>query len=248
LWDHPYFGDMISFPDGKAVRDAIRYADNKFIPEAKAVYANSRNVAQRLKAANGLLARPLYHPPENADAFYGHEAEDFMFFPSRITRLKRQDLVISALAHCHEKVRIVFAGAFEDPDYKSELQRLADRLGVGHQVIWKGFVSDEEKRDLYARCTATVYPPLDEDYGYITLEAMLSRKAVITAIDSGGPLEFVIDGETGFVVDAEPIALGEVMDKLWSDRSLAARMGQAGAAFYHSNQISWDHVVDVLTA
>ena len=36
-----------------------------------------------------------------------------------------------------------------------------------------------------------IFPPLDEDYGYVTLEAMLAAKPVITCTDSGGPLEFV---------------------------------------------------------
>ena len=44
-----------------------------------------------------------------------------------------------------------------------------------------------------------LYPPYDEDFGYVTLEAFLSRKPVITATDSGGPNEFVVDGVNGFV-------------------------------------------------
>src|SRR5438477_1081155 len=48
LWDHP-LGDLITWPDGVQVRDAVRQADRQLIPEAKAVFASSANVARRLK-------------------------------------------------------------------------------------------------------------------------------------------------------------------------------------------------------
>ena len=44
-----------------------------------------------------------------------------------------------------------------------------------------------------------MFPPFDEDYGYVTLEAFLARKPVVTTTDAGGPLEFVEDGVTGLV-------------------------------------------------
>ena len=49
------------------------------------------------------------------------------------------------------------------------------------------YISDEEKLRLYANCLGVIYPPLDEDYGYITLEAMLAQKPVVTTRDAGGP-------------------------------------------------------------
>src|SRR5215208_551526 len=61
--------DLMNFPNGETVRDAIRAADHAFIPEARAVYANSRNVAGRLKHFCGLDAEALYHPPPGAELF-----------------------------------------------------------------------------------------------------------------------------------------------------------------------------------
>ena len=57
---------------------------------------------------------------------------------------------------------------------------------------------------LYATCRGVLYVPFDEDFGYVTVEAFLSRKPVVTASDSGGPLEFVEDGASGFVAAPEP--------------------------------------------
>lgn len=248
LWDHPGFGDLINLPSGRAVRDAIHHADKRFLPEARAIFANSRTVAQRLKRYNGIEAAPLYHPPGDAERFHAAEAEDFFFFPSRITPLKRQSLVIEALALCRHPVRVVFAGASEAQPYLESMQSRARKLGLGDRVVWKGFTTEEEKIALYARCLGVIYPPVDEDYGYITLEAMLAHKPVITAEDSGGPLEFVEHGVTGLVAPASAAELARAMDLLWGDRAKALRMGKAGCENYHAKKISWSNVIDTLMA
>lgn len=248
LWDHSQFSDLIQFPDGQVVRDVIRQVDTRFIPEARAVYANSRNVAERLHRFNGIAAKPLYHPPNGADAFYSAEAQDYLFFPSRITPLKRQGLVIEALAHCEEPVQMVFAGAADTPSHLAGLKMRASELNVQDRIVWEGFILEKRKHQLYAECLAVVFPPTDEDYGYVTLEAMLAQKPVITASDSGGPLEFLLHGESGLIVEPEPLALARAMDELWRDKRKAAKMGMAGHAYYAKSQISWNNVVDALTA
>jgi glycosyltransferase involved in cell wall biosynthesis len=93
---------------------------------------------------------------------------------------------------------------------------------------------------------AVFFGPFDEDYGYITLEAMLSSKAVITCSDSGGPLEFVEESETGFVVEPEPEQIAERIDYLYSNPSKARDMGRAGRAAYATKNISWEHVASQL--
>jgi glycosyltransferase involved in cell wall biosynthesis len=80
----------------------------------------------------------------------------------------------------------------------------------------------------------------------VTLEAMLSGKAVITCSDSGGPLEFINNGENGFVVDPDPEAIAGVMDKLFIDKSETRKMGRAGRMKYDDMSISWKNVVEAL--
>lgn len=248
LWDHPEFGDLINFPDGKAVRDAIRHADNLFLPEARAIHTNSRNVSDRLKRFNKIDAAPLYHPPNGAELLYRDEADAYVYFPSRITRLKRQDLVIQALALCREPVHVVFSGTPECAIYMAELQDAVARHGLHDRVRWLGFLPEQEKLRLYARCLAVIYPPTDEDYGYVTLEAMLAGKPVVTTSDAGGPLEFLIDRETGLVAEPTASSLALAMDRMWRDPRRAAQMGMAGRERYDQLGISWDHVVEVLTS
>jgi glycosyltransferase involved in cell wall biosynthesis len=247
LWDSRY-GDLGLCPGGVQIRDAIRRADQQFIPEARAVYTIARNVSTRLRKYCGFDSTALYHPPEGAEHFAGAEPEDYLYFPSRLTSIKRQELVVRALAHTRKPVRVRFAGTPDHAPYGDELRELARRCKVEGRVQWLGRVSEVDKRRQYAHCLGVIYPPLDEDYGYVTLEAMLSSKAVLTCTDSGGTLEFVQDGRTGLVTAPAPEAVAAGMDRLWQERELARQLGRAGRVHYEELDISWPGVVRRLTA
>jgi len=66
---------------------------------------------------------------------------------------------------------------------------------------------------LYSNALAVFFAPIDEDYGFITLEAMQSGNLVITCNDSGGPLEFITDGRNGFVLEPNPEVIAEKIDR-----------------------------------
>src|SRR5919109_1331677 len=245
LWK-PLGGDLIHYPNGAQVCHAIRQTDRQLIPEARAIFTNSANDSRRLKRYCGIDSIPLYHPPQHAEQFYPRAAENYFFFPSRFQPLKRQALVLEALSHTRQPVYVRFAGAADHPDYAEALRTLALKLNVHRRVEWMGHVTEEEKRSLYANALGVIFPPLDEDYGYVTLEAMLSSKPVITCADSGGPLEFVRAGETGLIVEPTPAGLAVAMDRLWEDPERARRLGEWGFALYQSLDISWATVVERL--
>ena len=247
LWDYP-FEELSASPRGVMVREAIRRGD-QLLKEANAVFANSKNIANRLGHFCGINATALYHPPPNADEFFCADAtEDYFFFPSRFSASKRQSLVLEALALTREKVKVRFAGVPDSAEYGKRLRQLATKLGVETRVEWLGYITEEQKRELYARALAVIFPPVDEDYGYITLESMLSSKAVVTCEDSGGPLEFVSPGKTGLVVKPTAAGLAAALDELWQDRSLAAKLGRAGRESYERLGLSWSKVVKQLLA
>ena len=87
---------------------------------------------------------------------------------------------------------------------------------------------------------------IDEDFGYVTLEAFLARKPVITCVDSGGPNEFVVHGENGFVCEADPGELAVAINQLVDNRARAASFGDAGHEV--AARITWDGVIEKLTA
>jgi glycosyltransferase involved in cell wall biosynthesis len=247
LWDHP-LGDLHHYPNGAQIREAIRQADQRLMPEAKAIFTLSANVSQRLKKYCDIDSIPLYHPPQHAEQFYCAAPEEYLLFPSRLVPLKRQSSVLEALARTRQAVRVRFVGVADTPRYAEELSGLARALAVERRVEWLGQVTEEDKRRHYAHAAGIVFPPADEDYGYVTLEAMLASKPVITCTDSGGPLEFVRAGKTGLIAEPTPEALAAAMDRLWQDRDQAKAWGEAGRAYYESLEISWCKVVQSLVS
>jgi len=248
LWDHP-LGQLRAAPRGAIVRDIIQRADAKLLDEARAFFTLSENVSNRLRRYWNVDSTPLHHPPAHAEAFYcADQADDYIFFPSRLAANKRQELALHALALTRSQVRLKFAGTADSPPYADRLDHLARKLGVSGRVEWTGFLSEEQKREAYARALAVLFPPFDEDYGYVTLEAMLASKAVITCEDSGGPLEFIVPNETALVAQPAPEALAAAMERYWQDRELARKQGRAARKHYERLGLSWAKVVRQLTA
>lgn len=227
------------------LKPEVEAYDTRHLERAHRLFANSPRVAERLACHNGLTAEPLYHPPHRAERFTCAEDWGYVFYPSRLEPLKRQSLLIQAVARCRHPVRLLLAGQGSD---REALERLVETLGVGDRVRLLGHTSEAEKLTLYAHARAIAFPPFDEDYGYVTLEAMLAAKPVITCRDSGGPVAFVRAGETGWIADPTPEALAEALDDAWGHPRRAAEMGQAARQAYAAQDIGWDHVVASLLA
>ena len=245
MWDAG-LSDLVQAPGGRAVRDLIREADNRFIPEARRVFTISSNVSKRLTRFNAIASEPLYHPPANAERYTSGPHGDYLLYASRIDPIKRQWLVVDALAECALPVKLILVGDADNPAVLEQLKARACDRGVDARITWAGVVSETEKLRLYAGACAVVYPPLDEDYGYGTLEAMLAERPVITCNDSGGPLEFVRHQVTGLVAEPTARGLAEAMDRLWQDRNEARTLGEAGREAYEKRDITWSHVVETL--
>jgi len=240
--------DLLDDPDGAALRHLIQEEDRAALTEAThPVYANSRNVASRLETYLGLSARPLYHPPPLAERLVQGDTGDYLFAPGRINPSKRLDLVLKSLARSASSPPLVIAGIAENPAYQEQLHKLSHELGVADRVTWLGGIDDETLIRTYAGARAVVFVPQDEDYGYITLEAMLSGKPVITVTDAGGPLEFIQHERQGLVVAPKPDRLGKAFDRIVEDPALAGQMGQGGLDRYRAMEIGWENVIETLT-
>lgn len=222
------------------LRDAVVAFDGQAFAQARRLFANSRRVAERMRQFNGVTAEPLYHPPPDAELFGCGEDRGYVFFPSRLEHLKRQWLLIEAARLVRSPVRFVLTGT---GGQETELRRLIAQYGLEDRVWLRGHCSRVEQLGWYAHATAVFFGPHDEDLGYVTLEAMLAGKPVITCSDSGGPLEFVVDGETGWVVPPEPEAVAEAVEAAWGNRARTREMGAAARARYEALGIGWPQVV-----
>lgn len=233
------YSDFSAAPRDRRVVEMLRAMDRRTLSEARRVFSISKNVADRLERHNGLQIDTLYPPPRLADALRPGPFGDYVFTVGRLNRIKRFDLLIRAMKHTRSGVRAVIAG---DGPERAALAELVRKLGVEEKVQLLDWVDDEKIVDLYAGCLAVFYAPYDEDYGYVTVEALKSGKPVVTAADSGGVLEFVDDGRTGFVCAPDaPAEVAARLDRLFEDRELARAMGAAGAV--KAVGIDWDHVV-----
>ena len=227
------------------VRRGLIHAADRYLltRNVRRLYTISGTVRRRLAMWPTLEATVLYPPapqrPYRCDAYGG-----YFFMVSRLTPLKRADLLVHALSKRQAAgLRCVIAG---DGEERARLQLLIDRLGIGDRVTLIGSVDDAQLVEHLARCRAVVFPPFDEDYGFVTAEAFASRKAVITCRDSGGPTELVEDGAEGFVCDPTAPALAVAMQRLMEDRALAERMGDE--AWKAGQRLNWPDVVARLTA
>jgi glycosyltransferase involved in cell wall biosynthesis len=234
------YGDLGTGDEPARVREAIADADTRLITEARRIYTISKMVAERLRKFNGIGAEPLYHPAPNAASMRCEGYGDYIFYPSRFDRLKRQELLLEAMAQVQSDARCVVAGAGPD---ESRLRDLIARRGLQKRVELLGFRSAHELAELYARALAVYFGPFGEDYGYVTLEAFGSRKAVLTLSDSGAPLEFVRDGVNGFVLPPEPRAIARQIDQLFERRQMAEALGQRGFDTIRALELGWDKVV-----
>jgi glycosyltransferase involved in cell wall biosynthesis len=208
---------------------------------AKRLFVISATVQARLRRWGGYDSQVLYPPPPRRP-YRTDSYGDYLFGVSRLTALKRFDLLLRALAEpAAGHVRCVIAG--EGAELEA-LVKLSRQLDVYDRVDFIGRVDDEMLVRHLAQCRAVVFPPFNEDYGFVTVEAFASAKAVLTCRDSGGPAELVRDGVNGFVTDPTPESLARAMRSVADDRTLAIRMGEAGAA--DVARMTWPEAVNKL--
>ena len=236
--------------EGREIRDCITKADNTYLREARRIFTNSDTTSARLSKFNKLDSEVLLPPLLNDEQFSCQGYGDYIFAPGRINDAKRQRLLVESMEHCRSGVKLLLAGRAETRAEADGITAIIRERGLEDRVQFvERFITEDEKVEWFSQALGAAYIPYDEDsYGYVTLESFLSRKPVITCIDSGGIHELVKDRTTGRVVPSEPKALAAAMDALYSDKADARRMGEAGYELARTRDISWDNVIRALTA
>ena len=223
------------------LRDTLLRLDVEKLQECRRVFTISKNVAMRLEKFNGLAGEPLYPPPPFGDRLVPGPYGDYVLFVGRLERAKRPDLAVQAMCHVDRPTRLVIVGDGTD---RLRVEALAESLGVSDRIDFLGSIEEQSLVELYKEALVIFYAPYDEDYGYVTLEAFLARKAVITAVDAGGPLEFVEDGVNGFVCAPSPEPIATAINRLAGDHAEAASLGSTG--FERARAVTWDGVIEKL--
>ena len=192
----------------------------------------------------------VLHPSLNFSAFNNKPGELSDLIPpsakcvylsiNRYERKKNHPLAIEALAKVLEqldpgersKVHLAVAGGYderviENKEHYLELRQLAESLKVSENITFIRSFTDEQKLALLDCCRALIYTPSNEHFGICPLEGMYMRRPVV-AVNSGGPLETIVDGKTGFLCQPTAEAFAEKMVFLYRNRGSSMEMGLSG--------------------
>jgi glycosyltransferase involved in cell wall biosynthesis len=235
--DRTELGQFGESMEDRALRRKVQALDRVALGEATRLFAISGNVAGRLERTTGLSAEVVLPPPQPL-GFHCDGYGDFVLSVNRLDRAKRIDLLIEAVA-LEPRLRVVIAS--DGPD-RERLEQLARDLGINGRIRFTGRVPPEQLADLYARCLATFYAPVDEDYGMGPYESLLSEKPVITTTDAGGPLDIVSDRATGLVVRPDPAEIAGAATWLRDHVDEAAAFGRAGRSL--AEKVTWERAID----
>ena len=135
-------------------------------------------------------------------------------------------------------MHLVMAGGYdervaENREHYLELRQLADKLQLDDHITFKRSFSDTEKLTLLSHCTCLLYTPSNEHFGIVPIEAMYMSRPVV-AVNSGGPLETVVNRQTGFLCEPDAQHFADAMTKFVMNKDLAKTYGKAG----HSRVVS----------
>jgi glycosyltransferase involved in cell wall biosynthesis len=189
------------------------------------------------------LAIRVIHPGVDVARFApdptcARAAEPSFLYVGRLKRYKQVDTAIRALARVRAAVpgaRLWTAGTGDD---RARLSGEARRSGVADAVDFLGYVSEEEKLDLYRRAWAVVLPSVKEGWGITNLEAAACGTPAVAA-DNSALRESVRDGETGFLVPTgDAAAFADALARIAGDGELRERLARGARAF--AQTFSWE--------
>lgn len=213
-----------------SIRD--RWQSLKSLSQIKKIMCNSQHVKQNL-LLNGLSGEKIVvnhlFPRIYEEAFTGEgEGTDspIILFVGRLFKEKGADHFLRALVNIKLSYRAVVVGEGWE---KESLKRLAEGLGIGKKVEFRGFIKREEVARLYQSARLLVISSLwGEPFGLVGVEALSSGLPVV-AYRVGGIPEWLESGKSGFLVEPGRIdLLSENISRLVRDQELAEQLGQAG--------------------
>lgn len=235
-------GGVNTIGDGERIKNVVTYFDNVHLSEAQNIFCISENVSKRLLEYNGINSEILYHPPGLEGRYKCELYGDYILSVGRLDQLKRIDLLIKAITKTGKNVKVKIVGEGQELE---NLHCLAKRLHLDKQIEFLGFVSDDRLLDLYANALAVYFAPVDEDYGYVTLESFLSKKPVITCKDSGGVLEFAKKSNS-MICETNTESIAFAIQQLYGNKSLCSELGENG--YISVKDIAWKNVIEKLTS
>lgn len=232
----------------------------KVITDAKLLICNSQNTKKLLvdNWKTELSQIVVMNPGVDIDLFFpaprdirikeklGWGERLVILTVSRLQERKGHDILIKALKSIAQEYPNVLYAIVGHGERKQELQTLVSELDLSNNVLFMANLSDEEMVLCYQQCDLFVLPNRTvgrdiEGFGMVLIEAQSCGKPVICG-DSGGTVETLVDGVTGFVVNCDtPENLAELVIKTLADKDLVKDFGEKARAHVVKN-FSWSRL------
>ncbi len=121
----------------------------------------------------------IIYPPIDCSKYQNNPSEGYFLFLSRLEPEKRPEETIQACINTHQKLIVAGTGSLS--------KKLQSIYKNNKNIIFTGFVSEENKIELLSHCEALIYTPISEDFGIVPIEALASGKPVICSNDGFPP-------------------------------------------------------------
>jgi phosphatidylinositol alpha-1,6-mannosyltransferase len=226
---------------GDARADYIRTAKN-----ADLLIANSQFTVQKTrKRHSGLPPIRVCWPGKDGHEINGSATSPHTVQPSPhailiVGRLsaeqkhKGHDHLIEAMPAIVDAVpdaMLIIAGGGDD---QQRLEGKARKLQVNENVVFTGWVNEEQLHLLYSKCALFAMPSEGDGFGIVFLEAMMHGKPCV-GLKTGSAAEVFEDGKSGILVDREDTqGMAQSISALLIDENRRAQMGQAALERYRA--------------
>jgi len=240
------FSDFHPNPESEALRVELMELEREALSECRLIAGISDNVVGRLERYMGITKALALPPPLPLGGKYKRgKRGNYVLSVGRLCSIKRVDLILKAFPTIHNGIRLKIVGLADEVNYEEYLRNEMAKHHLEQRVDFLGRVSDDELIELYANALCVYYGPYDEDYGFVTLEALESGKPVVTCSDSGGVLSYVKQGINGLIAAPETAAIARAVNMLVEDELLYP---QLTVNVQRINLPSWSDVISQLTA
>lgn len=162
------------------------------------ILTNSQNTKDRIKEFLWIDAEILYPPVDLSEFKYVWLWDYYLSF-ARLSTVKRVDRIVEAFKKMQEKKLVVIYGQ-NDPQ-KQEVMELANWYTNIEFITLPGNIGFT---DYIGNSIATIYIPVNEDFGMSPVESMATWKPVVW-VNEWWLKESIIDGKTWVLIDSEAI-------------------------------------------
>jgi glycosyltransferase involved in cell wall biosynthesis len=228
-WQKPLLQFLISY---------VQPHYERAVEKMDVIIAISENVKGRIKKYLNRDAVVIY-PPVEVDKYQWIEQGDYYLSTARVESYKRVEYVVRAFMKMPDKKLIVASGG-------ADLEALQSLAAGYSNISFTGWCDDEQWQQLIGEAIATIYIPIEEDFGMSPVESMAAGKPVI-GVAEGGLLETVVDGETGILIeDVSVDAVVEAVCVMSKDKALTMRAACEKRAQLFRTEVFLEKMLDVV--